>query len=75
MKRNKGAEGVSTGKREGTKGKQQWWEAKDPSAGDDDEHDGDDDGEWYRKEVGEMPDEDFVRQSSHRRRAGEKRRK
>ena len=75
VKRNKGAEGVSTGKREGTKGKQQWWEAKDPSAGDDDEHDGDDDGEWYRKEVGEMPDEDFVRQSSHRRRAGEKRRK
>ena len=46
--------------------KQPWWEKNLPY-GQDNDNNGNDDVEWYRKEVGETPDEDFIKQKSRKR--------
>lgn len=62
-KAGKGKPGAGQGK--------QWWEKEEEGAGAGRRGDrGEEDAEWYRKEVGEAPDEDFTRGASYSKRGG-----
>lgn len=63
-KKRKGGKESADGKSK--KRKKEWWE-QGPRGGNNSD---DDDAEWYRREVGEDPDEDFVRPAAQGKKAG-----